>query len=119
MKKSYWTIAIIILVIVVVFVLKGSGDSIVKKEGVNNLEVGNEESQAFLCALEYFRQLDTEEDELLSQCLGICGDYSAVLYDPLDNSVENIEDILCIDEEGNKLTQFIRLDSEGNVFQVG
>jgi len=121
MKKIYWTIGIIVLVIVVVLILKNSGDSWFVKKG-GDLDVGekvvDEQGSVVLCALELYRQADATGMNFSSQCLGVCGDFAVdVVHVPRDE-VDNLPDNQCEAFRNGEVGRFIELDQEGELVRI-
>ena len=122
MKKIYWTVGIIVLVVIVVLVLKSSGDSWLVKKG-ENLDVGenvaDEPGSSFLCALELYRQADATGMNFSSQCLGICGDFAVdIVHNPRDDAIDNLIENQCESFRNGEVNHFIELDQEGEIVRI-
>jgi len=128
MKKVYWILIVILILIAgwffVRFVIGGSEDSWIKDERGVWIKHGNpsatpdyvlEQQEIINCALGKFENFT---EEINSQCLGVCGDYAVdIVHVPRaaeDNQAEN----QCEDYRNGKVKHFIELDNDGNIVRI-
>ena len=129
MKKIYWVLVVIVVLIVVWFCLRfiilGDEDSWIKDERGVWIKHGNpsdtpdyvEEQQiAVSCAVDLYNQKKTEN--LSSQCLGTCGDYAIDIVHVPRSQEDNLVENQCEDYRLGKVSKFIELDKFGEIVRI-
>ena len=119
MKKIYWTIVIVVLILVVVLVLKSNDNfGIVKKGDDVRENIVNERSSSVLCALDLYRQADSEGMNFSSQCLGVCGDFVVDVVHAPRNEIDDLIENQCGDYNSGEIIRFIELNQEGELVRI-
>ena len=129
MKKLYWVLIVIIILIIVFSLIfrTGGEDSWIKdsrgvwiKHGVPS-ETPNyvtEQQQIIDQTLSLYEQKKSEGMGFSSQCLGIVGNYAVdIVHVPRsedDNKIEN----QCEAYRNGQVTHFIELDKDGNIIRI-
>ncbi len=60
----------------------------------------------------------SEEIEFFSQCLGVCGNYAVDIVNVPRNNEDNKKENQCEDYRIGKVSHFIKLDKDGNIFRI-
>lgn len=126
MKKSYWILIIIAVLVIILFMVfrVGGEDSWIKdSRGVwikhgNPSETPNyvlEQQEKISCALGKF---DNFNGEINSQCLGICEDYAVDIVHVPRDSEDNKAENQCSDYANGLVNHFIELDKNGEVVRI-
>ena len=127
MKKNYFWIIGMIIIILLLIVFRGREDSWNKDNKGVYLESGSSaiipqkvdsQREAINCALDLYKKNYDEGLNFSSQCLGSCGDYAVdIVHVPRieeDNLVEN----QCNDFIEGKVKNFIELDKHGGIVRI-
>lgn len=128
MKKNYLFIIAIILIIIGIFLLRfvfwGSEDSWIKDSRGIYVKHGNpsetpnyvlEQQETLNCALNKF---DSFNEEINSQCLGICGDYAIDIIHVPRTSEDDLIENQCEDYRNGNIGHFIELNRDGGVVRI-
>lgn len=127
MRKGYfWIILILIVIFVIVFIfLRGNEDTWIKdSRGVwirhgnpsNTPEKVLEQQEAINCAVEKFNSFN---EEINSQCLGVCnGKYAVDIVHVPRSSEDNLVENQCVDFREGSVSHFIELDKNGEVVRI-
>lgn len=131
MKKVYWILVIIGVILIawifVRFILGGSEDDWIKDEKGVYVKHGSpaetpdyvkEQKDAIACALQLYQQKKAEGMQFSSQCLGSCGNYAIDIVHVPRNEEDNLVENQCEDYREGKVSKFIEIDSEGNIFRI-
>jgi hypothetical protein len=131
MKKAYWILIVVLLVIGFFMVFRPGGeDSWIKDEKGEYVEHGfpsetpdyvKEQQIAIIQAKELYFQKKQEGIEFSSQCLGTVGEEIRYVVDivhvPRNEEDDKLEN-QCEDYREGKVEHFIELDQEGNIFRI-
>lgn len=126
MKKSYWILIIVIILIILFFIIfrVGGEDSWIKDSRGIWIKHGNpsetpnyvlEQQGIINCALEKFNNFN---EEINSQCLGVCGDYAVDIVHVPRTAEDNKAENQCEDYANRLVSHFIELDKDGNVVRL-
>jgi len=134
MKKVYFVIGIIFLLLVVWvfirFVIGGNEDSWIKDEKGVYVKHGNpaeipdyvlEQQEIINCAIGKFDDFPGILDyvgEINSQCLGTCGSYAVDLVHVPRAEEDNKPENQCADYRNGIVTHFIELDKNGEIVRI-
>lgn len=131
MKKVYWALVIIGIILItwifVRFILGGSEDDWIKDEKGVYVKHGSpaetpdyvkEQQDAIACALQLYQQKKAEGMQFSSQCLGSCGNYAVDIVHVPRSEEDNLVENQCEDYREGKVSKFIELDLEGNIFRI-
>lgn len=130
MRKLYWIIGIIILIVIVLIGLRlfaGGEDSWIKdSKGIwikhgNPSETPNyvtEQQDAIDCAIRLYNNEKAEGVAFSSQCLGTCGNYAVDIVHVPRNTDDNLAENRCADFREGKVSKFIELDDKGEIVRI-
>ncbi len=131
MKKVYWVIIAVIILVVVWFFLRfiigGNEDSWIKdsrgvyiKHGApsSTPDYVKEQQEAISCALSLYQQKKDEGMNFASQCLGVCGNYAVDIVHVPRSEEDNLIENQCEDYREGKVSKFIELDKEEEIVRV-
>lgn len=129
MKKGYWILIVIAVLVVVIFLIRGSEDSWIKdnkgEDAENTLseipDYISEQQTAIIQARQLYLQKRQQGMNFESQCLGIVGDklkYAVDIVHVPRNSDDNKPENQCEDFRTGKVQHFIELDREGSIFRI-
>ncbi|MCX6747002.1 MAG: hypothetical protein NTU63_02605 [Candidatus Pacearchaeota archaeon] len=128
-KKSYLTIGIIVLLLIVGwlfvrFVIGGDEDSWIKDEkGIwikhgNPAEIPNyvlKQQNVINCAIGKFNEV---AEEVNSQCLGTCEDYAVDIVHVPRTSEDDLIENQCDAYRNEQVNHFIELDKNGEIVRI-
>jgi len=131
MKKIYWVLIIVGILIIswflIRFIIGGSEDSWIKDDKGVWIKHGNpaiipdyvkEQQTVIECALSLYQEKKQEGLVFNSQCLGTCGNYAVdIVHVPRNDEDDKIEN-QCSDYREGKVTGFTELDKEGNIVRA-
>jgi len=109
MKKLYWILIVILILIVVGF--------FVFRDNIEN----EQEEQIIAQALTLYEQKKAEGMQFSSQCLGTIGDEVKYVVDIVHvprSSEDNKPENQCEDYRTGKVSHFIELDKDGNLVRI-
>jgi hypothetical protein len=126
MKKSYLLVMLVLIILLAIafLILRGNEDTWIKdSRGVwikhgNPSETPNyvlEQQEAIDCALEKFNNLT---EDINSQCLGSCGDYSVDIVHVPRTDEDNLVENQCQDYRNKVTHSFIELDKNGQIVRI-
>lgn len=128
-KYKYAIIALIVIIVlgVILILLRGNEDDWIKdsrgvyiKHGnpVNIPEKVTKQQNAINCGLALYSAEKKTRDELNSECLGVCDEYSVDIVNVPRNGDDDIEDNQCAEYIEGITTSFIELDKMGEIVRV-
>ncbi len=128
MKKIYLILVVIGILIIgwffVRFVIGGDEDSWIKDSRGVWIKHGYpsetpdyvlEQQEAINCAL---RKFENFNEEINSQCLGVCEDYAVDIVHVPRTEEDNLPENQCEDYQNGKVSHFIELDKDGNIVRI-
>jgi len=128
MKKLYWTLMIIVVLIIFIMIFRPGGeDSWIKdkrgvwiKHGVpsETPDYVMEQQQIINQSLYLYEQRMSEGMEFSSQCLGIVGNYAVDIVHVPRSSEDNLVENQCEAYRNGEVTHFIELDKDGNIVKI-
>jgi len=124
-NNTYWVAVVFVIIILGIFLFfKFQEDDWIKNENGIWVKHGNptetpnevlEQQETINCAYDLF---DNFKEEINSQCLGICGNYSVDLVNVPRTSEDSLVANQCWDYIEGKTSNFIELDKEMNVVRI-
>ena len=125
MKRGYW-ILIIVIIAMGVFIFKNYiendkisvGEEEVIKSEKETSEIVKDSSDAISCAINLYKKAKADGMKFVSQCLGSCGDYAVDIVHIPKNDIDNLAENQCKDYREGKVSKFVELDQEGNLFRI-
>ena len=127
MKKLYWILIGIIILVVVIFLVRSPEDSWIKDEKGVYVKHGvpaetpdyvKEQQDAVLCASGLYAQKKVGGMEFSSQCLGVCGNYVVDIVHVPRNEEDNKVENQCQDYREGKVEHFIEIDKDGSIVRI-
>ena len=127
MKKTVVIVSIILGLILIVFILRGSEDSWIKdnkgvyvKHGVPSLtpDYVKEQKEAINCSFSLYETNKQKGMNFSSQCLGSCGNYAVDIVHGPRIDIDNLPENQCEDYKNGKISHFIELDKDRNIVRV-
>jgi hypothetical protein len=119
-------IALILLVIIIVM-LRLPEDSWIKDSSGVYVQHGNPaetpadveaQQDAMNCAYMLYSYEKQSGRELISQCLGVCGEYSVDLVHFPRTQEDNLPENQCVEYLNKETTHFIELEKDGNIVRI-
>ena len=129
MKKKYWIriiIAVIVLAIIILilrspedFWIKGkNGEYVEHGAPASTLDYVKSQQDVVSCARQLYQNEKAKGMVFISQCLGTCGDYAIDIVNVPKTREDDLKENQCEDYMQGKVTGFIELDREGNIFRI-
>lgn len=127
-KKSWLIIGISLLIIVGILIfLRFDEDSWIKDSRGVWIKHGNpaetpsyvsEQKTMILCAMDIYAQLSSNGVAFSSQCIGACDNYSVDIVNVPRTAEDDNPENQCAEYLNGETTQFIELDSHGEVVRI-
>jgi hypothetical protein len=129
MRKTFiFIIVAVFLILTVIFlVLRGNEDDWIKDSKGVWIKHGNpsetptavlQQQEAVNCSLEKFNSFTETEEEINSQCLGICGDYVIDIVHVPRTAEDNLVENQCEEYRNGEVNHFIELDKKGILVRI-
>ncbi len=127
MKKLYWILIGIVVLILLLLILRGSEDSWIKNEKGVYVKHGNpaktpdyvlEQQEAISQAFQLYEQKKSGGMQFSSQCLGSVLGYAVDIVHVPRSSEDNLAENKCEDYKNGEVSHFIELDKEGNIVRI-
>lgn len=126
-KKIVIGIVVVILILLFMIFRLGEEDSWIKNNKGIWINHGNpsqtpdyvkEQQQVVTGALQLYYQKKSTGMQFSSQCLGIIGDYAVDIVHVPRNNEDDLDENQCGDFRNGKVSHFIELDKDGNIFRI-
>ncbi|MCW8965121.1 MAG: hypothetical protein OQK82_00330 [Candidatus Pacearchaeota archaeon] len=127
MKKRYFFIAGIVMILLILIVFRLNEDTWIKDEKGIYVKHGNpsntpieilEQKNIISCANELYKKAQLEGMDFNNQCLGNCSDFAVDIVNVPRDSMDNLEENQCQEYLTGELTHFIELDKDGEIVRI-